>query len=239
MYKIIISQPLKKLTNNITEVTIDGDSYFNLYTNLTNLFQDFKKCTDQLKFNPNADTWLLVDGKMLPKEHIFFRPKKNAEIVLVPLIAGGGDSSSLLFIGLGLAIIAITVLTLGSGTVAAAGASSLASAAVGGEMVGTAALAATGSSFLLTSGISLGLNLVLTGIMGALKPGGGAAPKVAGTSGLRGQNDAFEGLRNTTSTQTAVPLIYGQHRVAGQFIDGKIKTINHDKDTKIMVSSYV
>jgi hypothetical protein len=57
MYKLILSKPLQKFTNNVREVSIDGDSYYNLYSNLTNLFPDLKRTTDELKFNKYGDIY--------------------------------------------------------------------------------------------------------------------------------------------------------------------------------------
>jgi predicted phage tail protein len=91
-------------------------------------------------------------------------------------------------------------------------------------------------------GISTGIGLVLNGVMG-LVFNGNPSPlnqsRLTSDSGMRNQNSAFEGLKHTTSTQTSIPLIYGCHRIPGQLVDGKIKSISHDKDSNIKVKDYI
>ena len=50
------------------------------------------------------------------------------------------------------------------------------------------------------------------------------------------QNDMFGSLKNTTTSGTPIPLIYGQFRVAGQLISGFIDTTEHGKSANIRVS---
>lgn len=230
MYKIVLSKPIQKFTNNIREVSIDGDSYFNLYSNLTNLFPDLKKLTDELKINSYGDIWFLVDGKVLPMEKVFLQPKKDAEIVIVPVITGGGEDA--LTIGIGIALMVVAIVTL-QPEIAMAGAVFLS---------GSAGLTATLATYgiLLSVGaslLSMGLGMVVSGVLSAMSPKEQA--KARPDSASRRDNDAFEGLDNTTSTQTAIPLIYGHHRIGGQLISGKIRTINHDRSTFISVANYL
>ena len=229
MYKLILSKPLQKFTNGLKEVSLDGDSYFNLYSNLTNLFPDLKRTTDELKFNKYGDIWFLVDGKVLSLEKVFLQPRKNVDIVIVPIIAGSGEEE--MMIGIGIAIMVVAVISMQPQFIA------LGMAAFGVEMIG-----ATGTllmASLSTSMLSMGLSMALGGILAAtsIKSSKTATPST--DSGIRRGNDSFEGLVNTTSTQTPIPLIYGHHRVSGQLISGKIKTINHDKGTYISVANYI
>lgn len=228
MYKVILSKPLQKFTNDIKEVSIDGDSYFNLYNNLINLFPDLKKVTDELKCSKYGDIWFLVDGEILSLEKIFLQPKKNVDIVIVPLITGGGEDA--LTIGIGIALVVVAVVTL-QPQIAAIGAGFLTGMGV------AAATAATVVGSLSISILSMGLSMALSGILSATSPKKNEKP--TNDSESRRNNDSFEGLVNTTSTQTSIPLIYGHHRVSGQFISGKIRTINHDRSTFISVANYL
>ena len=49
-------------------------------------------------------------------------------------------------------------------------------------------------------------------------------------------NNLFNGLTNTTSSNNNVPIIYGQMRSAGQLVSGYVKTTNHGKGDLIQVS---
>ena len=231
MNKIIISTPLLKFTNNVKTLDLTGDSYFNLYSNLTNLFPDLRRVTNELKTNKSMDIWLLVDGKVLRPEHVFLNPKKDATIVVIPLITGGGDSLGSIAIGLAFVAIAVVMITQPYMLAAAAGFTSSI-----GSMIGAAGVISSVGGGIM----SIGASMLLSGVISALSPP--KAPNAASASNdssVRAENGVFEGLRNTTSTQTPIPLIYGQHRVPGQFIGGKIKTINHDKNTVISVANYV
>ena len=234
MNKIIISAPLLKFTNNVKTLELSGDSYFNLYSNLTNLFPDLRRVTNELKTNISTDIWLLVDGKALPLDHIFLNPKKNATIVIVPLITGsGGDDFTGIAVGVALIAVGMMLAPFTGGLSAAA--------AIGAGALGPTAFIAVGTAFSYLGGalLSLGVGMVLSGVLSALNPAQGKPKTQQHDSSVRSDNDAFQGLTNTTSTNTAIPLISGHHRVAGQFIGGRIKTINHDRDTVISVSNYV
>ena len=83
------------------------------------------------------------------------------------------------------------------------------------------------------------LNPVLSGVLNALGTRPTSNPQGAPDSPARVNNDSSEGLTNTTSTDTPIPLIYGHHRVGGQFVSGKIRTINHGRGTYISVANYI
>ena len=50
-------------------------------------------------------------------------------------------------------------------------------------------------------------------------------------------NKIFQGLQNTTQSNTPVPIIYGRTRVGGQFVSGEILSIQHVRNESITVSS--
>jgi predicted phage tail protein len=240
MYKLILSKPLQKFTNNVREVSIDGDSYYNLYSNLTNLFPDLKRTTDELKFNKYGDIWFLVDGKILSMEKIFLQPKKNVDIVIVPIIAGSGEDGLMIAVGVALIAVSLVLMQPHIAAAIAVGMSGLsAGAAVGASLAVTAGLMATSATITTIAGfaLSMGIGMVLSGVLAATAPKG--QKSTASDTNSRRNNDSFEGLDNTTSTQTAIPLIYGHHRVPGQFISGKIRTINHDRSTFVSVANYI
>lgn len=50
------------------------------------------------------------------------------------------------------------------------------------------------------------------------------------------QNNMFGSLRNTIDSGVTIPLVYGMHRVAGQFVSGYVDSINHSKEEIVKVS---
>lgn len=137
---------------------------------------------------------------------------KNTDLVLIITIYGQGEDLG--NIAIGAALIAASFIP-------------------GLQGVAIAGLSLSG--FMLSTGISM----VLSGVLNALGTKPTSNPQGAPDAPSRRNNDSFEGLTNTTSTDTPIPLIYGHHRVGGQFISGKIKTINHDKGTYISVANYI
>jgi predicted phage tail protein len=233
MYKVKFSKLIRKYVNNLEEVEIDGDSYFNIYTNLTNTFPALRLITSQLAQNDSVDIWFLVNGKILTHEELFLQPRKDTPIIIVPVISGAGDDIGTIFIGV--AIIAISVVlmqpefAIGAG-IALSGGSGLTAA------LGTAALITSAAQWAL----GMGVMLVLSGVMGMISSGKGAKDdRPTHDSSIRANNDMFGSLQNTTNANMPVPLVFGLHRVPGQFVGGRIKTINHDAGTVISVANYL
>ena len=46
----------------------------------------------------------------------------------------------------------------------------------------------------------------------------------------------FGSLQNTTTSGSPIPLVYGQSRVAGQFISGYLNTVKHGRNDVVNVS---
>lgn len=234
LYTVKISKILSQFTNGITSINIEGTSYFNLISNINNLFPDLDRYTKESKFSKANDFWILCNGKILPPEHFFLQPRKNSEIVLVPVIKGSGEDA--LGIGIGVALIVASVVLLQPEIGIGIGASMFGSGGLG------AVFGAVGVINTIAGvGLSLGISMALGGILHAVSPKPAQKDKDSPFTDnvVRNDNSAFEGLRNTSDTNTSIPLVYGQHRVAGHFIGGKIKTINHDKDTIISVATYI
>ena len=53
-------------------------------------------------------------------------------------------------------------------------------------------------------------------------------------SSTRG-SDMFGSLQNTTESGTPIALVYGESRVAGQFVSGYLNTTSHGKSDVIRV----
>lgn len=234
MAQIRISKPLQQLTEGRQNLFIDCDSYFNLYTNLTNLFPNLRKHSKEIAENRIVDLWLLVNDRLITPEELFLPVPKNKIVTLVPIISGGGDNVLPIFAGLALIAFSLAVLAPIAGAAAAAAATS-SDAIVG--ISGVASFLAGAYPYVLGAGIAITLNGVMSLLNQPSKPAANISkPTDAST---RANNDAFGPLQNTINTGTPIPLIFGQFRVPGQLISGRIKTINHDASTVVSVANYV
>ena len=87
--------------------------------------------------------------------------------------------------------------------------------------------------------MKMGISMVLSGVMGMMMKT--PKPSVIGSqttdSEARIENKIFQGLQNTTQSNTPVPIIYGRTRVGGQFVSGEILSIQHGRNEFIKVSS--
>ena len=87
--------------------------------------------------------------------------------------------------------------------------------------------------------LKMGISMVLSGVMGMVMKT--PTPAVQGSqttdSEARIDNKIFQGLQNTTQSNTPVPIIYGRTRVGGQFVSGEILSIQHVRNESITVSS--
>jgi len=230
--KVRITKPLQKYFNNLESIELDADSYYNLYSNMVNLFKDFRQVSLELGTNKYADLWFVVDGHLLPTDQIFFPVKKGAEISLIPVIGGSGDALPTIFIGL--AIIALAVVAM-QPTIAFGLAASISGSGGIGAVIGTAGVITSVAQGFL----SVGISLVLSGVVSAFASKQDTPQRTTQDSNIRAQNDAFGSLQNTTHTQTPIALIFGQMRVPGQLVSGRIRTIQHDVSTSVSVANYV
>jgi predicted phage tail protein len=206
---------LQKLTDGVKEQKFDTDDFQILIAGLRTLFPKLSNYISQIDSRQIHNLMYFVDKNSEELIHIKLSRKiQSSELVLIITLYGEA------FAALGAALMA-SGFAIGSST----------------------ALITIGSTVLLSGAslISTGLSLILSSVMSLLaSPGGStAAPQSSNDTPVRANNDAFDGLKNTTSTDTTIPLVYGCHRVPGQFIDGKIKTINHDRGTNILVKDYI
>ena len=85
----------------------------------------------------------------------------------------------------------------------------------------------------------MGVSMVISGVMGMIMKTPKPAVQGAQTtdSESRIDNKIFQGLQNTTQSNTPVSIVYGRTRVGGQFISGEILSIQHGRNETIKVSS--
>ncbi len=215
---------VKKHTLNVTSYLDLLQSCDNLFPKLHNMFCSIiqRKYVEELT--------VIVDGRILTNDELYFRPHYKDKIVLCPLLFGGGGDSSVLIIVLIIILVVVAVFT-GGASLAAVPALA-APAGVGAVSAGLAA-AATAATFASIAAIAatIALSLIVQLLTPVPKPLSTKSPDKAS----RTQNELFEGLQNTIGQGTPVALTYGLTRISGQFISGFIDTVEHGKDDTINV----
>jgi len=208
---------LQKYTNGVSFHTLEADSYYSLITNCCNLFPDLLNLVRHLgRYANNQNITLLRNKKPLATEDMLLPP--SGDLVLIPLLYGGDNAVSAI---IGIAILAVVVWNPS-----------------GLFLAFNAAGAFTGLTTLGTLMVGVGINLVLGAVLSSkpeAKPQRLQEPDV----NTRTNNDAYEGLTNTVSTNQSLPLNYGQMRIAGQLISGYIETIAHGQGDVIQVRNYI
>ena len=150
------------------------------------------------------------------------------ELWVLPCVWGSGKTGKIIA---GVALVAIAIYAFPA----------LAGAASGGGLAGFSSIAAGSqgafTAFLAKSILGTGINLILGSIMEMLtkKP-----DKREDTTDApeRRDNNIFSGLQNTIDTDRIVALNYGFPRLGGQFISGRIKSIQHGKEETISVADF-
>jgi len=117
----------------------------------------------------------------------------------------------------------------GFGAVYKAGLTSLGTGA--SSMFGAGGLGGSGLGASFARSIIGNLAMSLVTSLFTSKP----KPQEQVDSSTRG-SDMFGSLQNTTQGGTPIALVYGQTRVAGQFISGYLDTLQHGKEDVVKVS---
>ena len=189
---------LLKYTDEVRDVTFDVASYGQLISAIEASFPNLKKVIKQIKNKQITDNFSLVD---LDKERVLtfndYMSKKirSVNLCLSPIVAGGKSNLETALIAT--AIIAISFTDPVAGFTIAQGINA-------GQVLFAVGVA------MLTSAVTAEL----------MKP-----PKKDGTDEEARENDAFGSLQHTIASGTPIPLVYGRHRVAGQFLSGEIRTL--------------
>jgi len=175
------------------------------------------------------------DLKQITADMLLIKHFKDGETVhLVPTISGAGGKASKMFAVF--AIVAFGMATGGAGFAALGG--------LGGG-VGASASAAGGGGFLTTMlgggggamgwlgriGLNIGMSII--GRMFQKSPAAKQQQKTTESS-VR-DNGMFGSLTNSSSSGTPIALIYGEHRISGQFLSGYISSISHGSGDPVSV----
>jgi predicted phage tail protein len=235
---------IRKYTNGINEHTVNVNDFMDIKNCLEFLFPDLGIHIRRIRGGANRRENLALVNKnkrVLQTEDYFINRLDidDTEFYVVPLFIGGGGNAGMIIIGV--ALIALVIVTGGT---ALAGAG-----AVAGSMGSLSGAAAMGFSFSTLGAIggigigsmlmSLGVSLIISGVMGMMMKPPKLAVEGAQTtdSESRSENKIFQGLQNTTNSNVPVPMVYGRTRVGGQFISGEIRAIQHGRNETIKISS--
>lgn len=217
------------------EFIADLKTYDDIPRYLGSMHPRFARFVKRIYNDQTQDGYLILNKNLqaITEQELFVRRiKEKEQFYIVPAIYGGGGKSMKTLVTL--AAVAATGY-IGFTALTAATAATTTSAAVGSAAVGaagatgsTAAAAAGLGSFGTTLAVNAGLALVTS--LFTQKP-----ESLTSRDQQVRQNNMFGSLQNTIDSGTSIPLIYGQHRVAGQFISGYIDSIDHGKNDDITV----
>lgn len=212
--KLKFHKTLLRYTDEVRDVTFDVTTYGQLISAIEASFPKLKSIIKQIKNRQTTDNFSLVD---LDKERVLtfndYMSKKirSVNLCLSPIVAGGKSNLETALIATAL-IVAAFYLPGATTTVAA---------------TETAAATTTFTTFgqvLFATGVAMLTSAVTAELM---KP-----PKKDGTDEEARENDAFGALQHTIASGTPIPLVYGRHRVAGQFLSGEIRTLEKPPQRK-------
>ena len=237
--KLQFHKSLRKYTNGLAEPEIDVANMSNVISGLINLFPKLNYYLTELRYNSTQQDICILDCNKKPineRDLIIDRLNKKLHFTLyiVPIIFGSGR-------GFGKLLLALVIIAAVIFIAWAAMAAFQAAIAAGPTVVGTgipfsipAGKGFVASIFTPKFFFGTVIRLVISVAIQALnKP---KKPDAPADGGARRNNDAFNGLENTTSPGAVVPLCYGAYRVAGQLISGFVETKNHPKDEDPKVS---
>lgn len=226
----------------------DLSRYEDLPRYLGAMHPKFEQYVKKIYLGEVNEGYMLLDKnlKSITTEDLMMKVvKPEDEFYVVPAIVGGGGKrmgSLLKFAAIAAAAAfaapyVASVFSGGGAAISVAREGAIAASSMGGAGAATAATAATGGflgfnsfgSFASTLAVNAGLALVTSLFTQAPQ-------SINQTDQAVRQNNMFGSLRNTIDSGVTIPLVYGMHRVAGQFISGYVDSINHSKEEIVKVS---
>jgi len=232
---IKIHSTLRKHTADIKSLQVTINTYDEVIVYLSNSFKEFATYSNKIKEGKIDEGIALVDEnfKILRPTEFPLKKVKNDEVIyVVPLITGGGGKRGFLLLA-AVAIVAPYAIGLAAG---AGGAGFAATYSAGLSSIGTAFSGMTGALSGSSLGASFARSIIGNLALSVLSSIFTKKPKMAEQvdSSTRG-SDMFGSLQNTTESGTPIALVYGETRVAGQFVSGYLNTTSHGKSDVIRV----
>ena len=228
-----------KYTNGVKEHTVEVNDLIDVRNSISCLFPALGIHMKRIRSGDiKLENMALANKRrrLLDTEDYFLNrlTEDDTEFYIVPLFIGGGRVGRILF---GVALIAIAIwqpqFLFAAPNIYGVGGGVFAGG-VGGIGAGPLAFLGVTPGSLFLSGISQ----IFQGVLGFfMEP---SKPKVQGQqtteTEARRENKIFTALTNTTASQTPVAMIYGRTRVAGQFISGEIRSLQHGRNETVRVS---
>ena len=219
---------LQKYTNGVSEHTVSIETLTEIGTCLEQLFPALRAFILRMRSGAQRRQNLALVNKnrrVLGYEDYTLNKLStdDTEFHVVPLVIGAGGNSGMMQILIGAALIAAVVF---SGGAAAPG------------LVGFMSMTATTAATIGGMALSMGISMVISGVMAmVMKP---PKPSIEGQqttdTEARVENKIFNGLQNTTKSNTPVAMVYGRTRLGGQFVSGEIRTFDHGKNETVDVN---
>jgi len=206
---------IQKYTNGVAQHTVEVKDLVDVRNALETLFPTLGFHMRRIRSGANKIENIALVGKnrrILQRDdyNLNYLKKDDTELSVVPLFIGGGKAGKII---IGAALIAVAIYS-------------------GGTAIPFM------TPFLSSIAMNIGTTLVLSGVMGMLmKP---SKPDFQGQqtsdTEARRDNKIFSGLTNTITSNTPIPMVYGRTRVAGQFISGEIRSLQHGRNETVRVS---
>ena len=209
---------IQKYTNGLSEHVVKVNDLVDLRNSLEYLFPQLGVHIKRIRCGLNSrENIALVNTnkRVLDRDDYLLGKlrKSDTHFHVVPLFLGGGGEGGTQQILLGAALIGIGFMMPGS----------------------TVVLGMSIKAMVMKMGVSMVISGVMNMVMKTPKP------SVIGSqttdSEARIENKIFQGLQNTTQSNTPVPIVYGRTRVGGQFVSGEILSIEHGRNEFIKVSA--
>jgi hypothetical protein len=236
------------------ELYADLSRYDDLPRYLGSMHPRFAEYAKKIYLEEVEDGYVILDKdlKLVNDDSLFVKKiKKDDEFYLVPSITGGGGkrlgnlvkvaaiatAAYFAFPYISSAASSIFAGSAGSSAVAASGYTGATVAAEAGRtaafsstLAGSGTAAAGAGLGISASTLALNAGLALVTSLFTQKP-----EALTSVDQQVRQNNMFGSLQNTIDSGTPIPLVYGMHRVAGQFISGYVDSIDHGKSDEVAV----
>jgi predicted phage tail protein len=209
-------------------IDLEVSDYLLLISGLTNQFPLLGQYIELSNNKQESAVFINKDKHIINKRDI----QKNIlfdELWLVPCLLGHGKAGGLT---LGLILVGTVLLasSIFGGPAGAVGTTAATTGAAAAEAADTAFLGLTGISALAAKTVlGIGFNLILSSLIALIMPD--TKRDTTSDENTRRNNDMYEGLTNTTTSQQVMALHYGRMRVGGQLVSGEIRTTSIIKDT--------
>ncbi len=225
-----------------TSLRADLNRYDDLPRYLGSVHPKFKDYVNKIYLGEVDEGYVLLDKNLMlitPNDLLMKVVKSDDEFYVVPAIIGGGGGKGLKKM---LTFAAVATAAYFAAPYVVAGAKSLFATApvgadpyaiagkVGQSVAGTTGAATASSLSISASTLAVNAGLALVTSLFTQRP----EALNSRDQSVR-ENNMFGSLQNTIDSGTPVPLIYGAHRVAGQFISGYVDSIDHGENDDITV----